>query len=511
MVQNDQSTEKVHPKESPLSLWNVSVICLILSGMVVITSRTIADPDLWGHVRFGLDTIQNRGIIRIDPYSYLTAGQPWINHEWLAEVFFAFAWIAAGPTGLIALKTGLWVITYLLLFWYLSRYSVSHLRLGILLFISMTLTFPLFVTVRPHSFTAVFYVIVLISILQAESGKLRSLWVCPIIFVLWPNLHGAFLAGIGILYLWAAMFLLKNRSSGVWRQVLPPVLLCGVALLANPYGLELLTFLFRHLPDSRLEIIEWQPMQLHSITGVFYLLWLLIVLCGLFFSRKPRNPRLMVLMLLTSYLPFMAQRYILFFILTALLFAGVHIIDAWEKFMPESQRSTRRPLWLPVFALITAGLLLAWKWTNFLEIPIKNPESYPINAVSILNQSQVNGNLAVYFDWGDYAIWHLTPKLKVSIDTRREMAYSEQIYKENVRFMAGIGDWSRIIDDHPTYIALVKNASPTDNLLKLRQDWNEIYRDKVGVLYTHKEFSETNRIIVAISEFIVPVGESNFP
>jgi len=27
-----------------------------------------------------------------DPYSYLSAGQPWINHEWLAEVSFALAW-----------------------------------------------------------------------------------------------------------------------------------------------------------------------------------------------------------------------------------------------------------------------------------------------------------------------------------------------------------------------------------------------------------------------------------
>jgi hypothetical protein len=29
------------------ALWNVAVVCLILSGLIVVTSRTIADPDLW--------------------------------------------------------------------------------------------------------------------------------------------------------------------------------------------------------------------------------------------------------------------------------------------------------------------------------------------------------------------------------------------------------------------------------------------------------------------------------
>src|SRR4030067_3788988 len=111
-----QSNQGEQIPDRRIALWNIAVVCLILSGLVVVPSRTIADPDLWGHVRFGLDTIQNRGVMRNDPYSYLTAGQPWFNHEWLAEVTFASAWMYARATGLGVLKTSLWGLAYLLVY-----------------------------------------------------------------------------------------------------------------------------------------------------------------------------------------------------------------------------------------------------------------------------------------------------------------------------------------------------------------------------------------------------------
>mgnify|MGYP000276432589 CR=1 FL=1 len=505
-----QSNQGEQIPDRRIALWNIAVVCLILSGLVVVTSRTIADPDLWGHVRFGLDTIQNRGVMRNDPYSYLTAGQPWFNHEWLAEVTFAMAWLVARATGLVVLKTSLWVLAYLLLYWNLVKHIKSHLRVGIILFLSMTLTFPFFITIRPQSFTAVLYVLVLISIMHAE-GKIHFLWICPLIFAVWPNLHGAFIAGFGILYLWAALYLLTHRTIGIWKQVFPPLLLSGLALLVNPYGIDLLTFLFQNLADSRLEIIEWQPMQIHSLTGAFFLLWIAIILSCLIFSRKPRNPRFLILLVITAYLPFMALRYTLFFILTAVLVAGEHIGDTWERLMPLSQQSARRTIGAPVLTLITAMMLLAWKWTNFNGIPIKNPEYYPIAAVSILNQSQIIGNLAVHFDWGDYALWHLAPEIKVSLDTRREMAYSEVIYKENVRNMTGIGDWSALLDDHPTQIALVKSASPTDNLMKLHVDWIEIYRDEVSVLFSHKDYVQREQLLRAVTDYELLEVDDYFP
>jgi hypothetical protein len=42
--------------------------------------------------------------------------------------------------------------------------------------------------------------------------------------------------------------------------------------------------------------------------------------------------------------------------------------------------------------------------------------------------------MIVWFDWGEYAIWHLAPTIKVSLDGRRETVYSEAVLAEHRRF-----------------------------------------------------------------------------
>ena len=90
---------------SKQAILNTSIIFLISSALLGVGSRTFADSDLWGHLRFGLDMIESGGILHVDRYSYLSEGQAWINHELMSELLFAAAWIAGNVTGLILLKT----------------------------------------------------------------------------------------------------------------------------------------------------------------------------------------------------------------------------------------------------------------------------------------------------------------------------------------------------------------------------------------------------------------------
>ncbi len=49
----------------------------------------------------------------------------------------------------------------------------------------------------------------------------------------------------------------------------------------------------------------------------------------------------------------------------------------------------------------------------------------------------MHGRLVVPFDWGEYAIWHFGPRLKVSTDGRRETVYSEARIKEQFALAQG--------------------------------------------------------------------------
>jgi hypothetical protein len=79
-------------------------------------SETIADPDLWGHVTFGRVVWHTGAVSQPDPFSYVTAGRLWLNHEWLSEVIFYLAFDAMGPLGLILLKTAVSLVVFGLLY-----------------------------------------------------------------------------------------------------------------------------------------------------------------------------------------------------------------------------------------------------------------------------------------------------------------------------------------------------------------------------------------------------------
>jgi len=63
-----------------VSLPNLVLGTLVAVVLLFAMTRTAADPDLWGHVRFGQDIVAARSISTVDPYSF-TSDRPWVNHE----------------------------------------------------------------------------------------------------------------------------------------------------------------------------------------------------------------------------------------------------------------------------------------------------------------------------------------------------------------------------------------------------------------------------------------------
>ena len=123
----------------------------------------------------------------------------------------------------------------------------------------------------------------------------------------------------------------------------------------------------------------------------------------------------------------------------------------------------------------------------------------------------MKGNLGIHFDWGDYAIWHLAPDIKVSMDTRREMAYPDSIYSVNMRHMLGIGSWADLIDDYETDMVLVKRLSPTDNLMQQREDWLLVYQDDTSALFTRLESYQNDQLQLAVQDFNPDFNGTIFP
>ena len=52
----------------------------------------------------------------------------------------------------------------------------------------------------------------------------------------------------------------------------------------------------------------------------------------------------------------------------------------------------------------------------------------------MVRERELQGRLVVWFDWGEYAIWHFAPQLLVSIDGRRETVFSDQVMQKHLSF-----------------------------------------------------------------------------
>jgi hypothetical protein len=50
-------------------------------------------------------------------------------------------------------------------------------------------------------------------------------------------------------------------------------------------------------------------------------------------------------------------------------------------------------------------------------------------------QHRLNGRFLTWFDWGEFAIWHLADHdVRVSMDGRRETVYSDRVVSDHLRF-----------------------------------------------------------------------------
>ncbi len=496
-----------HASSRLTRLWGASLALLAFGTLTALLSRTQADPDLWGHLRFGLDLLESGSLTTVDPYSYLTAGHGWINHEWLAEAAFALAWKLGGSAGLVALKVGLLLMVFGAVYWQLAALGVRRSHSLILLALLLVFVTPAAGTVRPHMFTILLFALTLLVIVRGELRQYGWLWAAPAIFALWINFHGGVLAGVGIFVIWSLVHGWLNPGS--WRRILPPLAAAPLVCLLNPYVTELPLFLLRTATVARPEISEWKPLVLTSALGLFFLMTLVLSVTALIFSRRPRNLTTMVLFGVAALLPFMAERHLPLFALTTFVFCGEHIGDVWSRNFKRIELGERGRVWLALPVAAAGVLMLSIALSSFSRIPIRAP--FPLAAVSLLKQSGVAGNLAVDFTWGQYVIWHLGPRVQVSMDGRRETVYPDEIYRQNLEFMFGVGDWDVLLTEHPTELVLANKGFAAYNLVSLSPGWDLVFEDSISALFVPRGSPLLDPLRNAAARITAPPGQPYFP
>ena len=407
--------------------------------LLAVISHTRADPDLWGHVLFGGDIVSGGHIPTMDPYSFMS-DRMWINHEWLAECAMYLAFAAGGGAGLIALKVAA-VLAMLSLMWLaLKRQGVDVGSRDLLLVLAVVGTFPQANHVRPQIFSLVAFT-GLVWILARRGASERSLLLIPLLFAAWVNLHGGWIVGGGVLAAWA-VFTLPGSAS---RREKVGLLLVGAlalaATLVNPYGWHMWEFLRSTVGFGRAEITDWQPV--FRLGAQYVALWVVLACAAaLGATRAWRSGewelRRLAVVAMLGVGSFRVSRLLAFFAIAILLLLGREIgaaIQAWRgaprpQAGPPNRYAAVAAMLIATLLILGGGAMTA-RSVSCVRMGEGDPEP---DVVQFVKQHQFVGRLAVWFDWGEYAIWHFAPDLTVSIDGRRETVYSNDVMQKHLRF-----------------------------------------------------------------------------
>lgn len=462
--------------------------------LVVVTSATcffslpLADNDLWGHVFFGRQVLARGAPPPTNEFSYTAPRFPWINHEILAECAFAWVFDHLGSPGLLALKLWAGLATIGAMARTVRRRTRDSLAAALALILAASLM-SFGYLVRPQIFSFLALAVVWDRLHRYDEGARSSLWILPPIFALWIDTHGGVMAGLGVFLVFVAVRL--PRADPVERRDL---LVVGAASLAalclNPYGIALPAFLVRDLARDRPMITEWAPIPLFGTSNAQFKLALLLLVAG-FFLLPARRAWEWAIVALAAVGTFRHQRHLpLFAILSTPLFAvtfaaiGGSIVRRTAPLAPSPAGLALFVLGCLAIALVQLGFVVRFARELHLQIFV-SPDEFPVDAVRMIRANHLRGNLAVPFGWGEYALWHLFPDCRVSIDGRYTTAYPDDVIERSWRFSDGGPGWERALDG--AAIVLADRRQRTAERLFHEPGWRYVYSDQTALVFVRDD------------------------
>lgn len=479
----------------------LAVLTMVLVGLQFIFAlyrRDINDPDIWWHMRNAQFLLQHHQFVRTDIYSFTVSGHPWINHEWLSEIPYYFAYRALGLVGLKTLCFLIFDAIFLLLLYLCFQESRNFKASVTACYFG---TFLATVSFGPRTILfGYLYLVILLIVLQRFRAKGRApLWAVPLLFCLWANTHGSWSLGLIIFFL----FIVAGFLEGSWgrvdairwsplqmRQLLATFAASVAALFVNPYGWRLVYYPFDMAFHQNLNIshvAEWVSVDFHEPRGKMLMILILGLLSGVLLrSRRWRLSELLILL----FALYSGLTYIRFLVLLGIVAAPV--LAKMLDFFPLYRPADETPKVNVVVLLLLLGAMV-YQYPHERKLQASLDETYPAGVLQYLNAHPLHGNTLNFYLWGGYLEWH-APAVKTFIDSRVDIFEYAGVLKDYLDLMGADLAQHRpdaILNKYNIQYVLFPPADSKNPLhsggglvYALQQDphWRTIYKDSVCVL-----------------------------
>lgn len=488
-----------------------AVFVLVIGGVfLVMANRPLWHTDLWDHLNYGQDILNQRRVADTEPLLPLAQGMPMVNIPWLAQI--GLTWLHQ-QSGLAALQFvyGLLIAGSLGLVAWRATVRGGSLFAGLLACgILFALNYHQFLVIRPQLLGVLFYCLTAAWVLGPRRPGPATWLGLPLLFAVWANCHGSFAMGLLLLALTAT-----GRCMDVWLrsrrlrlaladaqalQLLLLLQLCAAAVLLNPSGLAVYPEVLQVAGSPNVDsMFEWNALTLRMQQGQWAAGLSLLLLLAL--QLTPRRARLveMLPLVATGLLACWSARMINWWAPLLAIVTATHLTAAVRRWRHQSRRTVPYPasgLW----TVVTLGLCwILFALTNFGVQTVHGRQTDPARMLSrqtpvqLVNYLQTmeqipRGIAFVPAEWAGY-VMHAGPAALSPMVNLHVHVIPEEVWNDYLRLLPGPSDWEPLLEQYGINLVIVDRQLQPGLLKRLAESeqWTARYQDNQGVVFTRHQ------------------------
>lgn len=478
---------------TPAHRWIVPVLFLGFGLTFYFSAMPLfADPDVPWHLAAGRLLLRTHSVPTTDPWSFASHHAPWYLLSWAWDLLLAVVERAAGLMGvfLFAVTTSAALMAFLAASLLHRDLSLPSILLTILL---GGLGMLEFVSARPQ-LAGYAMLLAFHSLLHASRTTTRyaTLLALPPLMLLWANAHGSFIAGFTVLgaYVLEA-FVTKDRDWLRWLLVVS--LACTLAVLANPYGIGILSGVERTLGSSSImrDTVEWQPFTFGKSIGLsaFCLVFLLASHFGAVRIRLADK--------VLAFLWLCATLYAIRNAAILIVLSAPYVAACLDE-QTRELRSDRRPS-LTLAFVQAQPLSRVWAaclggYALFSAMVLSHPSESRLYSKEMSVADVVQYAMMAYprrhyltdFNYGGQVIYWSQGRLPMFMDSRSDTAYDDDAMRIYADFFAQSTGWEQRVEALGVDGIIVGNRSEFAKLYAkglYRDHWQLMFEGQIANVY----------------------------
>ncbi len=488
-----------------------TILCFILifSSMI-----NFVDFDFWARLIVGKTFFQTGQLFNNDFYSYGLTHQ-FVDHEWGSSLIFYLLQEKTGDFGLFVFKSLIIFFTIFILT-KIIRLKDKNIKLNFLFFFFalQAISYNIFSTIRCQTFSFFFFVFYLLILEKTRYDKnYRILYLIPLLNIVWQNMHGGFVVGIFILFLYGLGEFLNKKTYKPYFLTLIATL---ATTLINPYGIKYLTYIFDAFSLNRKYIPEWHsaffstniPYTMIKFK-IFFIIAILLILFAIikaiktvgfreYFKNLDKTKYLIILFCLAISIKSLRCHPFLVYSLCA--FCYVDFYNIFNKKLPEKIDNLKAIALMVLVFVSTVSHLTTFKFINQIS-----PFEYPIYCVEFLKQNNIKGNVFTTFHSGSYVIYKLFPNNFIYMDGRYEETYDNSLIDDMADFLLDEHK-NDFIKKYHTDIFIIEKHYPIYKKMLANGAYFKVYEDETFALFLDNKYKNKN----INKSFKTPTKDKNY-